>query len=145
MTMDEIPMWQELAMNVLYAGVILAVGWTASTWTRGLLLRVLRMRKLDEALVRFLASIAQYGVLAAAVIAALEEVGINATSLVAVFGAAGLAIGLALQGSLSNFASGVMILFFRPFDLGDVINAGGHTGKVEDIGLFATTFTTRKA
>ncbi|MEL6342056.1 MAG: mechanosensitive ion channel domain-containing protein [Myxococcota bacterium] len=122
--------------------VILILGWIASGWANRLVLRAARSRKLDEALSRFMAQIVQYTVLAAAVIAALDEGGIETTSLVAIFASAGLAVGLALQGSLSNFASGVMILFFRPFDLGDVINGGGHTGAIVDIGLFSTTLNT---
>jgi len=129
-------------IQVLYAVLIFIVGWVASKWTHSLLLRLMGNRKLDEALARFLASIARYMVLAATVIIALGAVGIETTSLVAILASAGLAIGLALQGSLANFAAGVMILLFRPFDLGDKITAAGNTGKVTDIGLFASTLVT---
>ncbi|MEY3012452.1 MAG: hypothetical protein RIT45_1187 [Pseudomonadota bacterium] len=78
----------------------------------------------------------------AAHLTALGQVGIQTTSLMAIFASASLAVGLALQGSLANFAAGVMILFFRPFDLLDVITAAGTTGRVKDIGLFATTLAT---
>lgn len=125
-----------------YALVILTLGWIASKWTHSLTLKALRRSKVDEALSRFLASIAQYTALAAAVIIALEKVGVQTTSLVAILASAGLAVGLALQGSLSSFASGVMILFFRPFTLGDKVTAGGKTGVVQDIGLFATALLT---
>lgn len=130
------------AKDVLLAIAIFIAGWLASKWTAKLVLRALRKSRAKESLARFLGTIAQYAVLAAAVIAALGTVGIETTSVVAVFASAGLAVGLALQGSLSNFASGVMILFFEPFALDDVITAAGHTGKVVDIGLFATTMHT---
>jgi small conductance mechanosensitive channel len=127
------------AQDFLLAIVIFIIGWIVSKWTNKLVQRALAKGKVDVALGRFLGTIAQYTVLVAAIIAALGTVGIQTTSVVAVFASAGLAVGLALQGSLSNFASGVMILFFKPFELGDVITAGGHTGKAVDIGLFATT------
>lgn len=108
--------------------VIFVVGWIAAKWVHALSLRLARRARVDEALARFLAALAQYAVLAVAVIAALGKVGVQMTSLVALFGAAGLAVGLALQGNLSNFAAGVMILLFRPFTLDDWVTAGGKTG-----------------
>jgi small conductance mechanosensitive channel len=81
-------------------------------------------------------------ILAVAVIAAIEKMGVQTTSVLTLLASAGLAVGLALQGSLAHFASGVMLLIFRPFDIGDVVTAGGHTGKIMDIGLFATTLHT---
>ncbi|MFT5682075.1 MAG: small conductance mechanosensitive channel [Myxococcota bacterium] len=131
--------WIALGQSVLFAVIILAIGWMVSKWANLVIMSVARGRQLDEALSRFMASIAQYAILAAALITSLGAVGVETTSLVAIFASAGLAIGLALQGSLANFASGVMILFFRPFNLGDLIDAGGHLGEVKDIGLFATT------
>ena len=131
-----------LFWNIAKAVLILIVGWTASKWGNKLTLKAFRSRNVDEALGRFIGNIIQYAILAAVFIAALGAVGVQTTSLVAIFASAGLAIGLALQGSLGNLASGVMILFFRPFNLGDKITGGGHTGKVEDIGLFATTLIT---
>lgn len=141
MTVD-LSVWQAIGVSVLYAAAILAVGWFTGKFARSLVLRVLRAQKLDEAVSRFLSTMVQYTVLAAAGIAALERVGIESTSLVALLGSAGIAIGLALQGDLSNFASGVMLLIYRPFDLADVISAGGHTGQVSDIGLFACRLST---
>lgn len=146
--MDSIPIPDALKpyipvlQGIVVAILILIFGWIASKWANRLTRAAFTARKLDEALGRFIASIVQYAVLAAAIISALGAVGIQTTSLVAVFASAGLAVGLALQGSLGNFASGVMILFFRPFNLGDKITAGGQTGTVEDIGLFATTLGT---
>ena len=131
-----------LIVGIATALVIFVVGWIASKWVYAICLRAARRSKMDEALARFLASLGQYTVLAVAVIAALTKVGVQTTSLVALLGAAGLAVGLALQGNLSNFAAGVMILFFRPFTLEDKVTVASKTGKVRDIGLFATTLIT---
>ena len=127
--------------GIAFALLIFIIGWIISKWVNKLVNGTLTKKmNVDVALGRFLGNIAQYAVLAMAIIAALGKVGVQTTSLVAIFASAGLAVGLALQGSLSNFASGVMILFFKPFDLEDVITAGGTTGAVKDIGIFATTF-----
>lgn len=128
-----------LLFNAVFGLLILLFGWGISKWVHRALLGGLRGAKVEEALARFLASIGQYCVLAATVIAALNRVGVQTTSLVALLASAGLAVGLALQGSLSSFASGVMILFFRPFMLGDAVKISGLQGTVEDIGLFQTT------
>lgn len=133
--------YMPMVQAFLLAILIFVVGWFLSKWVRRLVRKAI-LRRADEALSRFLAAIAQYAVLAAALIAALGAVGIETTSLVAVFASAGLAIGLALQGNLANFASGVMILFFKPFVLQDVVTVAGQTGTIEDIGLFATTLVT---
>ncbi len=97
---------------------------------------------MDETLVGFLASILRWVLLLFVIIAALSQLGINTTSLVALLGAAGLAIGLSLQSSLSNFASGVMLIMFRPFTKGDFVEAGGATGVVDKISIFTTVMTT---
>ena len=131
-----------LVMAILKALAIFIAGWIASKWAYSTTVKVIESRKLDLALGRFIGNIARYSVFAATVIAALGAVGIQTTSLVAIFASAGLAVGLALQGSLANFASGVMILFFRPFDLGDVVSAGGEMGRITDIGIFASTLET---
>lgn len=124
--------------QAVIAIAVLTIGWIASRWAERLLLRSFQRGRIELAVARFLSSIGRYAVLAAAVIAALGAAGVETTSLVAMLASAGLAVGLALQGSLSNFASGVMIVFLRPFSLNDVITAGGHTGRVDDIGLFST-------
>lgn len=134
--------WIPVIVGAALALVIFVVGWIFSKWAYSLVLRLLRARTIDEALSRFLAGIAQYAVLAAAVITALSKVGVETTSLVALLASAGLAIGLALQGSLAHFAAGVMTLLFRPYTIGDIITAAGHTGLVKEIGLFATTLRT---
>ncbi len=96
----------------------------------------------DTMLVKFLGNIAYVILLVAVVLAAVDSLGINVTSLLAILGAAGLAIALALKDSLSNFASGVMIIILHPFKTGDYITAGGTSGTVDEIGLFATTMHT---
>jgi small conductance mechanosensitive channel len=131
-----------LAKSLLIAVLILVVGWIVAKIVARIVVRAVERSKVDLALGRFLAAIARYAVLAAAVIASLGAVGVQTTSLVAVFASAGLAIGLALQGSLSHFASGTMLLFFRPIHLKDFVTIGGNTGTVDDIGLFATTLIT---
>jgi small conductance mechanosensitive channel len=97
----------------------------------------LRKGKTDEMLVKFLGNITYGILLVAVVLAAVDTLGVNVTSLMAILGAAGLAVGLALKDSLGNFAAGVMIIIFRPFKIGDFINAGGAAGVVDEIGLFA--------
>ncbi len=99
-------------------------------------------REMDEILVKFLTSILRWVLLLFVVVAALSQLGIDTTSLVALLGAAGLAIGLSLQSSLSNFASGVMLIIFRPFTKGDFVEAGGATGVVDKISILTTTMTT---
>ena len=139
---DHIAPYAPLISNLIYGVIILAAGWMVSKWTNRLVHTMLRKTKTEESLARFLASIAQYIVLAATLIASLNQVGVQTTSLVAILASAGLAVGLALQGSLSNFASGVMILGFRPFMLDDFVEIGGKSGNVEDIGLFMTRLVT---
>jgi small conductance mechanosensitive channel len=99
-------------------------------------------RKIDKAVAGFISNIVYALVFAATVLMALSQVGIETTSFVAILGAAGLAVGLALQGSLSNFASGVLIIVLRPFKSGDYIEAGGQAGSVERIEIFATELRT---
>jgi small conductance mechanosensitive channel len=128
-----------IATGALMALVILIVGYLVAGRVEAAVRAFGNNRKMDVALTGFLAQISRYIVLAMAIISALAKVGIETTSIMAVFASAGLAVGLALQGSLANFASGVMLLFFRPFTVGDVISAAGETGGVAEIGMFATT------
>lgn len=128
----------EWAVMLGKAILILIVGWMIARWASGLVERSLTRSKVDLALARFLGAIARYTLIFATLIAAAGALAIETTSLTAIFASAGLAVGLALQGSLANFAAGVMILFFRPFTIGDVITVSGTTGKVTEIGLFAT-------
>jgi len=134
-----LPIVTTYGLRVLGACVILIVGRIASRVTETILRRLLDRAKVDPTVGVFVGNLARYSVLAFALIAALAQFGIQTTSFIAVLGAAGLAVGLALQGSLSNFAAGVLILLFRPFSLEDVITAGGATGTVKHIGIFTTT------
>ncbi|MCT7536801.1 mechanosensitive ion channel family protein [Aliarcobacter butzleri] len=105
--------------------------------------KVLRkINGIDETLVRFLENIVYYALLTVVIIAALNKLGIATTSFLAILGAAGLAIGLALKDSLGNFASGVMIVIFKPFKVGDSVIAGGVTGTVTEVTIFNTVFLT---
>ena len=130
-------------INVVGALVIIVVGFMVAGWARRALERALsRSGKMDATLVRFFGSLVRYAIIAFVIIAALQQFGVEATSLVAVFGAAGLAIGLALQGTLSNVAAGVMLLMFRPFKIGDFVDIGGQAGTVKEVGLFTTELAT---
>ncbi|GMR00947.1 MAG: mechanosensitive ion channel [Gammaproteobacteria bacterium] len=95
--------------------------------------------KVDSILINFIASIINTILLLFVVIAALDQLGVETTSLIALIGAAGLAVGLALQGTLQNLASGVMLIIFRPFNSGDFVEAAGVAGVIEEIGIFTTT------
>lgn len=128
--------------QVLGAIAILLVGkWLAKLATK-LIRRSLKRANVDDTLVAFIENIAYGLALAFVVIAALSNLGVETTSIAAIFAAAGLAIGLALQGSLSNFASGVLIILFRPFKNGDYVEAGGTSGTVEEISIFTTRMKT---
>ena len=124
---------------VVAAIIILLIGRVVAGWARKITRKGLERGEVDATLVPFVAKLVYYMVLAVVLIAALNRLGIATTSVVAIFGAAGLAVGLALQGTLANFASGVMLLVFRPFDLGDYVDAGGTAGTVMEIGIFSTT------
>ncbi len=129
-------------LKVLGAVVLLIVGRVVAGWTRRAVRRGMERARVEPTLVPFISGLVFYLVLAVIVVAALGMVGIQTTSLLAVFGAAGLAVALALQGTLANFASGVMLLVFRPFQVGDYIEAGGTAGSVESIGMFSTALDT---
>jgi small conductance mechanosensitive channel len=129
-------------VKVLGALVLLFLGRIAAGWTRRIVRKALRAANVDSTLVPFIAGVAYYMILVAVIVAVLGLVGIQTASLLAILGAAGLAIGLAIQGTLSNVASGVMLLIFRPFQAGDYIEAGGTAGSVQAIGLFSTTLNT---
>lgn len=129
-------------LKVLGAVALLIAGWVAARIIRRSARRALERSRLDATLIPFFSSLVYYIVLAILVIAALSLFGIETTSFVALFGALGLAVGLALQGTLSNFSSGVMLLVFRPFKVGDYVDAGGAAGTVVEIGIFATALNT---
>ncbi|GAB4138213.1 MAG: small-conductance mechanosensitive channel MscS [Cyanobacteria bacterium J069] len=128
----------EFGLRLLGAAIILVLGRWFAKQSRRIIKRVMTRTTIDPNLIAFTSNLAEYGLTAFVILAALGQLGIQTTSLVAVLGAAGLAIGLALQGSLSNFAAGLLIVFFHPFRVGDWIEGGGESGFVEDIQLFTT-------
>lgn len=133
---------REFLLNLLVALVIFFVGkWVAKKLSR-VVAGMLERGKVDATLCRFIARIVHVLLLTVVVLAALDRLGVKTTSLVAIIGAAGLAVGLAMQGSLSNFAAGVMIIIFRPFKVGNFIDAGGTKGIVEEISIFHTIMRT---
>ena len=122
--------------------LLLIISYILAGWTKRLVLRASDRAKIDPTLSKFFGNITRYIVLIAAVLTCLGAFGVETTSFAAVLGAAGLAVGLALQGTLANFSAGAMLLIFRPFKVGDVVNVGGNTGKVDEIELFVTRMTT---
>ena len=128
----------EYSLKVLAALLIFVIG----KWVVGRLTKVVKTlmekAKIDQTLVEFGESLIYFILMLVVVLASLNSLGVNTTSFVAIFGAAGLAIGLALQGSLANIGAAVLIIVFRPFKVGDFIEAGGATGTVEDVNLFST-------
>jgi small conductance mechanosensitive channel len=129
-------------LNIIGAIVLLIIGRFVARWVRQLIRRLMQRGQADATLVPFVAGLTYYLILAFVAVAVLGMVGVQTASMVAVLGAAGLAVGLALQGTLANFASGVMLLVFRPFGVGDYIDAGGTAGSVNAVGLFSITLNT---
>lgn len=122
--------------------VAFTIAWVVAGWAQRAVVRGFEKTQVDATLVRFLASAVRYVLLVAALISCLSGFGITTTSFAAVLGAAGIAIGLAFQGTLSNFAAGLMLLLFRPFKVGDTIKVGAHTGTVKALELFSTVLAT---
>lgn len=134
-----------LAVNLVIAAIILAVTLWAAGWIASLVRRVIgRFHRVhpDPTLQSFGSSLARYIVIVVGFVAVLQQLGVQTTSILAVLGAASLAIGLALQGALSNVAAGVMILLFRPYRVGDVIETGTRQGTVRNLDLFTTELAT---
>lgn len=141
--MENIPSWisehgVDWAIQIAIAIAIFIVGKIIARMLSNLIQKAMRKGDTDEILVGFIGNITYGILLIAVVLAAIDSLGVNVTSLMAIVAAAGLAIGLALKDSLGNFAAGVMIIIFRPFKIGDFITAGGVSGVVDEIGLFAT-------
>lgn len=137
-----IPMIMEYGSRVLLALITLAVGWWLINRLTDKLGKLLALRKADLALQGFISSLVNIILKVLLVVSVASMIGIQTTSFVAAIGAAGLAIGLALQGSLANFAGGVLILLFRPFKIGDWIEAQGVSGTVDSIQIFHTVLRT---
>ncbi len=132
----------EYGLNIIAAILTIVIGLIVARMISGAINKVLIKRKLDITVVDFVSHLAKYVIVAFVLIAALSRIGVQTTSFIAIIGAAGLAIGLALQGSLSNFASGVLIIILRPFKAGEYIDAAGVSGSVESVQIFATTLIT---
>ena len=131
------------AFSFVMALLIFIIGKWAVNKIVSLLGKVLRKVKgMDETLIRFLENIVYYALIIVVILTALGKLGVETTSFLAILGAAGLAIGLALKDSLGNFASGVMIILFKPFKVGDTVTAGGATGTVKEVGIFSSIFIT---
>ena len=128
--------------NIFYAVVLVAIGFWAAKFFARLIKNLLERKELDQTLVGFVSNLANAAILIVVAIAALNQLGIHTTSLVAIVGAAGLAIGLALKDSLGNFAAGIMILLFKQFKAGDFIEAAGVMGIVESLNMFSTQLKT---
>lgn len=132
----------DYALKVLAALAIFIIGRIIARAVAKGILKALQLRKIDNTVSTFIHNLSYGALYVFVIIAALSQLGIQTASFITIIGAAGLAVGLALQGSLSNFASGVLMIIFRPFKLGDYVEAGGKAGTVEDIQIFATQLKT---
>jgi small conductance mechanosensitive channel len=128
--------------SVIGALILLLAAWFLAGWLKRLVLRASQRARLDLTLSKFLGNLVRWGVIFFAIVMCLGTFGINTTSFAAVIGAAGLAVGLALQGNLGNLASGVLLLVFRPFKIGDSVIVAGQSGIVDGIDLFTTNLDT---
>ncbi len=135
----EVAMW---SVNVVATAIILVAGYILAGFVRSLIRRVFTQRKIDPTIGGFAGNMAHAAIMAFVVVTALGQLGVDTKSFAAIIAAAGLAVGLALQGSLSNFAAGVFIIVFRPFKAGDVVNGAGIEGTVEEVQIFSTTLNT---
>ena len=139
----EVPQWvMDFVVPGIGAFVMLIAAFVVAGWTKRLTFKALQKANVEITLTKFFANFARYVVLIVAVVAILGYFGIETASFAAVLAAAGFAIGLAFQGTLSNFSAGVMLLVFRPFKVGDVVSVNGVTGAVEEIELFTTQMNT---
>jgi small conductance mechanosensitive channel len=132
----------EYSLKVLAALAIYVIGRLIAKLIAKGILKALKIRNIDDTVARFIHNVTYGALYVFVIIAALSQLGIQTASFLTIIGAAGLAIGLALQGSLSNFASGVLMIIFRPFKIGDYVEAGGKSGTVEDIQIFCTQLKT---
>ncbi|MBG0752363.1 MULTISPECIES: small-conductance mechanosensitive channel MscS [Pectobacterium] len=132
----------QYAVNIVAALVILIVGLVIARIVSGTINKLMISRSIDSTVADFLSALVRYGILAFTLIAVLSRVGVQTASVIAVLGAAGLAVGLALQGSLANFAAGVLLVIFRPFRTGEWVDLGGVSGSVTQVQIFSTTLRT---
>lgn len=139
-TMSEL--LSQWGMKVIGAVVLLIIGFIVIKIVRKSMRKALGKTGIDEVLTPFISNMVYYILLSVLLIAVLGLFGVETTSVIAVLGAAGLAVGLALQGTLSNFAAGVMLLIFRPFKIGDFVDVAGAVGVVAEVGVFSTRLNT---
>ena len=131
----------DYGLDMVGAVLLLIAGWIVAGWVQKHIARMLgSVERVDATLLSFVTQLVRYLILILVMVAVLAQFGVQTTSIIAVLGAAGLAVGLALQGTLANIAAGVLLLFLRPFKIGEYIDAGGVAGTVREIGLFATEF-----
>jgi small conductance mechanosensitive channel len=130
------------AVNIVAAIAIVIIGMIIARVVSNTVNRLMRARQLDATVADFLSAMLRYAIIAFTLIAALGRVGVQTASVIAVLGAAGLAVGLALQGSLSNLAAGVLLVMFRPFRAGEYVDLGGVAGTVLSVQIFSTTMRT---
>lgn len=142
-TVETIQQLGYLLLSAIGFVIILAIGHYVAKWVRTLIRGELDRPEVDRTLIRFVGNFAYYAIFLLAVFAALETLGVETASFVAVLAATGFAIGLALQGTLSHFAAGIILLLFRPFGVGDYVEVADETGFVREIQLFFTRITTR--
>jgi small conductance mechanosensitive channel len=135
-------LWDSAGKRLALAIVLIIALLFVAGWVRRITAKACARAKVEETLARFMGNMLRYLVLFAGAIAIMGTLGIETTSFAAVLAAAGFAVGMALSGMLGNVAAGVMLLFFRPFKVGDVVSAGGVTGKIIELGLFTTAFDT---
>jgi len=131
----------QYGVNIVSALLILVIGNMVVKGLANSMAGVMRKRNMDNAVVEFIHGLVRYLLFIIVLIAALSRVGVQTASVIAILGAAGLAVGLALQGSLANFAAGVLIVMFRPFKSGDYVELAGVAGSVESIQIFSTVLT----
>lgn len=129
----------QYVVNIVFALVMVVVGLFVARIISRIIVRLMSLRSIDNTVTQFLAAIIRYIIIAIAVIAALGSIGVQTTSIIAVIGAAGLAVGLALQGSLANFAAGVLLVMFHPFRSGETVDLGGVVGTVHEVLIFSTS------
>ena len=145
--MEELGGWVEYALpyiiSTVSAIIILVAGWIVANWVKRYIRKKgERSERLDDTLTKLFANVAKVLIMVVVIMAVLGQFGVQTTSLVAVVGALGLAVGLAWQGVLADFAAGIMILIMRPFKVGDAVDIGGTAGSVEEVGLVTTKLNT---
>ena len=136
------PLVVTYALRIVGVLILLWIAFRIARWAGDKVTESLESKEFDVGLARFFGSLARWGIIAASVLGCLGMFGVETTSFAAVIGAAGLAVGLAFQGTLSNFASGVMIMLYRPFEIGDAVSTAGVVGKVDGMTLVSTTVKT---